>query len=147
MALIKRLEEITRKDFEMSPYWMLCSGKIDEFDPDITLIPQEHPDYDSNSVRLIRTEYILNTGLALDGFLYENPPEFNRHTIFIKDTGFETFFGIFPPSLESMSFIYDMLGLKGQDVFPILWESFGKEYSGFIDGFTYTENGVNVIVT
>lgn len=141
--MIKQLEEIARVDFEVSPYWMFYSGPGDEHDSKTTLISQAHPAYDNTRARLIRTTYTLYSGLILDGFLYEDPPEFKRHTIFVKNTGFETWFGIFPPARSFISFIYDMLQLRGQDVFPISWETFGKEYSGTIDGFGYLENGVD----
>jgi hypothetical protein len=38
-----------------------------------------------------------------------------------------------------------MLQLRAKDVFPIAWETFGKEYAGTIDGFGYLENGVNAV--
>ncbi len=146
MTAIKRLEEIAKEDFEASPYWMLYSAPSDRFAPDTVLIPQNHPDYDKSAVRLIRTVYTLNSGLTLDGFLYENPPQFERHTIFIKDTGFETWYGIVPPTRESINFIYDMLQLESQDVFPIAWQSHGNEYAGSIAGFGYVKNGSKTFI-
>ncbi len=144
MIAIKRIEEIAKADFERSPYWMFYSGQNDEFAPGTTLISQDHPDYDKASIRLIRAEYTLNSGLILDGFLYETPPRFEKHTLFVKYTGFETWYGIFPPTREFISFIYAMLQLGEQEVFPITWQSYGKEYSGTINGFGYMRNGRKV---
>ncbi len=146
MVAIKRLEEIGKADFDMSPYWMFYSGPNDEFEVGTTLISQDHPEYDRTAVRLIRSEYTLNSGLTLDGFLYENPPRFEKHTIFIKHTGFETWYGICPPTREYMNFIYDMLQLGKGDVFPISWQSHGREYAGAINGFGYFENGVKAVI-
>ena len=146
MAAIKRLEEIGKADFDLSPYWMFYSGPNDEFDGGTTLISQDHPAYDRTAVRLIRSEYTLNSGLTLVGFLYENPPRFEKHTIFIRDTAFDTWYGICPPTREYISFIYDMLQLGEKDVFPIRWRSYGREYAGVIDGFGYMENGVEAVI-
>ena len=146
MNAMKRLEEIAKADFDLSPYWMFYSGSNDKFTPGTILVSQDHPDYDKTSVRLIRAAYALNSGLVLDGFLYETPPRFRKHTIFIKDTGFETWYGIFPPNRESISFIYDMLELGAREVFPITWHSYGWEYSGRINGFGYTKNGMTVCI-
>ena len=142
MAPVKKLEDITRQDFLNSPYWMFYSGRNGEFKNNHTLIPQNHSDYDKHAVRLIYTRYMLNNGMSLDGFLYESPPSFNRHTIFYKYTGFETWYGVFPPTSGFIKQIYNLIQLRGSDVFPITWESYGKEYSGIINGFGYLENGI-----
>ena len=98
MTLIKQLDEITRADFKISPYWMFYSGSDGNCDSKTTLISQAHPAYDRTRTKLIRTKYTLHSGLTLDGFLYEDPPEFKRHTIFVRNTGFETWFGFFRPT-------------------------------------------------
>ena len=145
MVLIKQIDEIAKEDFIRSPYWMFYSGPGGEFDPQKTLIPQDHPAYNTSTPRLISANYILSTGQVLDGFLYETPPDFDRHTIFVRNTGFETWFGILPPTRDYIRCIYDMLNLKGRDMFPITWETYGKEYAGSINGFGYIENGVKTI--
>lgn len=142
MTLMKQLEEIAQEDFKKSPYWMFYSGRDGEFDASTTLISQDHPDYDKRTPRLISTRYTLNNGRILEGFLHEKAPHFYRHTIFVRNTGFETWFGFLPPSRDYIRCIYDMLNLGKDDVFPIRWESFGKEYSGTIKGFGYLSNGV-----
>ncbi len=137
----KQLVDISREDFLKSHYWKFDSGNNGEFEGNSTLIPQYHPDYDTDPVRLIYTHYILKNGLRMNGFLYESPPDLERHTIFYEYTGFETWYGSSPPSKGLIVLIYNMLQLKGNDVFPISWETCGKEYSGVINGFGYLENG------
>jgi hypothetical protein len=80
--------------------------------------------------------------MILDGFLYEAPPNLVRHTVFYKYTGFETWYGIFPPDRSLIIQIYHLLQLNGMDIFPLSWETCGKEYSGVINGFGYRDNGV-----
>jgi hypothetical protein len=142
MAPIKQFEDITREDFLKSHYWKFYPGNNGESNQNKSLIPQDHPDYDKNPVRLIYTHYTLHNGMILDGFLYESPPDLVRHTIFYKYTGFETWYGFSPPYQGFLNSIYHMLQLKGDEIFPITWESCGKEYSGVINGFGYHENGV-----
>lgn len=147
MAPVKKFEDITRADFLKSPYWMFFSEPNGELNRNTSLVPLSHPDYNANAVRLIYTLYTLRSGLILDGFLYEDPPDFDRHTLFVKYTGFETWYGVTPPNREFINWIYGMLRLKQDDIFPIAWESCGKEYAGMINGFSYLENGLKTVIT
>ncbi len=147
MAPLKQIADITREDFLTSPYWKFYPGDKGVFDKNSTLIPQDHPDYTQNPVRLIYTHYTFRNGMVLDGFLYESLPHLLRHTIFYKYTGFETWYGFSPPDQGYIKSIYDLLQLKGDDIFPISWETCGKEYSGVINGFIYLENGTIIEIT
>ena len=138
----KQLIDISREDFLKSHYWKLYSSNNGDFDENSTLIPQYHPDYDKNPVRLIYTHYTLKNSLIMNGFLYETLPNIVRHTIFFEYTGIETWYGSSPPDKGLIILIYNMLQLKGNDIFPISWETCGNEYSGQINGFGYLENGI-----
>jgi hypothetical protein len=68
----KQLIDISREDFLKSHYWKFYSSNNGDFDENSTLIPQYHPDYDKNPVRLIYTHYTLKNGLIMNGFLYHS---------------------------------------------------------------------------
>ena len=143
MVSTKQIDELTKGDFERSPYWMFYSGSNGEYDSFTTLIPQNHHDYNDENIRLIFTKYRFKNGQVYSGFLYEDPPDFNQHTIFYKDTGFEIWFGIVPPDRNILDEIYNMLGMNPDDIFPIMWETTGQEYSGTIDSFGYIADNIS----
>ncbi len=147
MAPVKLISDITREDFLKRHYWKFDSGISGKINVDTPLIPQDHPDYTQDPIRLIYTHYTLHNGMILEGFLYESPPDLVRHTIFYKYTGFETWYGISPPDQGYIKSIYGLLQLNGNDIFPISWETCGKEYSGVINGFGYRDNGTKIEIT
>ena len=139
MVKIKHLdvEPLSEEDFEISPYWMFYAGPKSEYDPFTTLIPESHPDYCADYVRLIKSSYRLNNGHEFQGYVYEDPENLMQHTIFCADSSFCTWYGIKRPTKEDITLIYKIVSMSSDDIFPIKWRSHKNEYSGDIMGFGF----------
>lgn len=135
--VIRQLDDIKLADFASSPYWMFYSGPHGEFDPFTTLVPQSHPDYDDQNVRLILATYRLNAGQQLSGYFYEDPDRPYQHTLFVDNDTVSLWSGIRKPTEREMAALYSGISTSSESVFPIAWVTYGSEYSGSIAGFGY----------
>lgn len=137
----KQIEELVLSDFEASPYWMFYAGPRGEFDSFTTLIPETHPDYNEESVRLIRTQYTLADQRVLAGYFYEDTSKPHQHVVFVKEQPFHLWSGNIKPSVAHLAAFYNALCAKAGDIFPISWQTQGDQYAGLIAGFGhYDEN-------
>jgi hypothetical protein len=139
MCTEKSIEDLTLNDFEKSHRWMFYSGKNEEFDPFTTLIPEQHEDFSSEAVCLIKTSYIATNEMLLDGFCYSSDDR-EDHTIFYKDSGFSTWYGIAEPSMDEIEAVYKLLNMRKGDLFPISYKSYDGKRLGTIEGFYYIDD-------
>lgn len=134
------IENLTLGDFEKSQRWMFYSGKNGEFDPFTTLVPKQHEDFSSEAVCLIKTSYKAANEMRLEGFCY-SADDREDHTIFYKDSGFSTWYGIAEPSVDEIEAVYKLLNMRKDDLFPISYKSYDGKRLGTIEGFYYIDNG------
>lgn len=133
--MIKQIDKLSLEDLNASPYWMFYAGRQGEYDSFTTLIPETHPDYDPESVRLVRTLYTLANHVVASGYFYEDSNNPHQHVIFVTEQPFCLWSGVANPSAAHIAAFYAALNTEPNEVFPISWQSYGGKYAGVVAGF------------
>lgn len=115
----KQIDELSLEDFSASPYWMFYAGRQGEYDSFTTLIPETHPDYNPESVRLVRAIYTLANSEAVSGYFYEDSNNPHQHVIFVQEQHFCLWSGVAKPSAAHVAAFYAALNAEPSEVFPI----------------------------
>lgn len=148
MRIRKQFDELKPDDFRRHPLWEFCLDEEDvEGQDETTAKPSEDtevPGY-SPGAYLVAADFVLADGSRFEGFIFSGEPgDFGctQPNLFVGDELFGFWFGILSPSAREIKAVYEHLGKKPDEVFPISYVTRvpinGAPLSGIVAGFGKT---------
>lgn len=133
----KNINELTVKDFEISPVWYFPMDETVE--DENSIIPASQTEVDYEGQMIVETDFVTNNDIRYKGFIYwedSSDVTFAKPNLFIDNEWISIHLGGF----ISEEKIQSLMG-KMKDLFPISFkskEAFGlRSISGIIDGLYY----------
>lgn len=139
----KDIAELTEEDFKTSSRWMFYAGSTGEYDPFVTVIPEQHPDFNCDTLCLLKASYQFRDGSQHPGSVYTDKVGLT-HTVFVGLAGFSTWFGVREPTREEIDLIYATVSHQADEIFPISFESFDGSLRGTLEGFYFLDSDQHV---
>ncbi len=159
MSIRKQVYELTSEDLAAHPVWQFAlDEECEEGQDEATVRPVEEPLDPGEGLCIAKTEFTLNDGTVLTGFLSPPVPNLPKLYYYEGDDGSSEsqpsivtpeghvmfWHGILRPMPEAIAEYYRILGGKtAEDVFPVKFHTVAQiktsEMAGEIRGFMYIE--------